>query len=128
MLQLVREAVQAEKDAMAERLLHTFQSLKGLMHAQPFDERCNDASKDIMATLLTPQPAAPSAALLGLSAACQPINGAPASIGYAAFVGDAGHQVCSHACYLPLLSSSPALTCLKSAATLMSQDLCWSAS
>ena len=105
-LQLVREAVQAEKDAMAERLLHTFQSLKGLMHAQPFDERCSDASKNIMATLLTPQPAAPPAALLGLSPACQPNSSAPASIGYAAFVGDAGHQVCSHACCLPILPRS----------------------
>ena len=97
MLQLVREAVQTEKDAMAKRLLHTFQSMKGLMHARSFDERCNDASKDIMATLLVPQPAEGSHAMLQHPSASQPTSSVAASSGYAAFVGDAGRQVCCHA-------------------------------
>ena len=105
MLQLVREAVQAEKDAMAERLLHTFQSMKGLMHAQPLDERCDEASTDIMASLLTPQPAGQSAALLGLSSALHPTSSAAAANGYTAFAGDAGHQVCLCACYLAIFSN-----------------------
>jgi len=92
MLQLVREAVQAEKDAMAERLLHTFQSMKGLMHARPFDERCNDASKDMMAILLEPQPLM-EPVTLGLASTSQPPRN-----GYAAFARDAGHQVCPHPC------------------------------
>ena len=101
MLQLVREAVQAEKDAMAERLLQTFQSLKGLMHVRPFDERCNDASKDMMATLLTPQPAGEPALLLGLSSASQPSSSAAASTSYTAFAGDAGCQVCFYTAAWP---------------------------
>ena len=95
--QLVREAVQAEKDAMAERLLHTFQGLKGLMHAQPFNERCNEASKDIMATLLGPQTAAAPVSLPGVHAMSQAPTHMGASNGYAAFAGDHGHQVCAHA-------------------------------
>ena len=88
---------------MAERLLHTLQSMKGLMHARPLDERCDDASTDVMATLLTPQPAGESAALLGLSSALQPTSSAAAANGYTAFVGDAGHQVCFCARHLAIL-------------------------
>lgn len=95
--QLVREAVQAEKDAMGERLLQTFQGLKGLMHAQPFNERCNEASKDIMASLLGPQTAATPVSLPGVHAMSQAPAHTGASNGYAAFAGDQGHQVCAHA-------------------------------
>ena len=75
---------------MAERLL-----------VRSFDERCNDDPKDIMAALLTPQPAGEPAALLGLASATQPSSSAAASTNYAAFVGDAGRQVCSCAVVWP---------------------------
>ena len=95
LMQLVREAVQAEKSAMAARLLQTFQGLKGLMHARPNDDRSSEASKDIMASLLGPQ-AAVEAGGLPLASAMSHSQESSAPIhSYAAFEGDAGPQVLS---------------------------------
>ena len=93
LMQLVREAVQAEKSAMAARLLQTFQGLKGLMHTRPHDDRSSEASKDIMASLLGPQAAVEAAGLpLASAMSHSQDSGAPLH-SYAAFEGDAGPQV-----------------------------------
>ena len=95
LMQLVREAVQAEKSAMATRLLQTFQGLKGLMHTRPFDDRSSEASKDIMASLLGPQAAVEAPGLPLASAISQSQDSGAALHSYAAFEGDAGPQVSS---------------------------------
>ena len=95
LMQLVREAVQAEKSAMAARLLHTFQGLKGLMHTRPHDDRSSEASKDIMASLLGPQAAVEAAGLPLASAMSQSQDSGAPFHSYAAFEGDAGPQVMS---------------------------------
>lgn len=93
LMQLVREAVQAEKSAMAARLLQTFQGLKGLMHTRPHDDRSSEASKDIMASLLGPQAAVEAAGLPLASAVSQSQDSGAPIHSYAAFEGDAGPQV-----------------------------------
>ena len=95
LVQLVREAVQAEKSAMAARLLQTFQGLKGLMHTRTFDDRSSEASKDIMASLLGPQAAAEAPGMPLASAMSQSQDKGAAIHSYAAFEGDAGPQVLS---------------------------------
>lgn len=91
-LQVVREAIQAEKDAMAERLLHTFQGLKGLMHTRPTSERCNEASKDIMASLLGQSTAEP-VGLPAITSLSQSLGNASSSDGYAAFAEEPASRV-----------------------------------